>query len=75
MRELVGQTFAVAGGRYRVVDVRRMSGETMVYAEDAGRANAGLTQAGPAALGKLQRTAFHYGDIAGLLITPDNLSE
>ena len=33
MRELLGRTFSVAEGEYRVVDVRQLSGEVMVYAE------------------------------------------
>ena len=34
MQELLGRTFSVGEGRYRVVDVRRMSGEAMIYAEE-----------------------------------------
>ena len=34
MQELVGMTFTVGDGQYRVVDVRQLSGELMVYAEE-----------------------------------------
>jgi hypothetical protein len=56
MQELLGRTFSVGDGEYRVVDVRRMSGELMVYAETV----AGRT----AQPRKPKRAAFHYGDIA-----------
>lgn len=65
MQELLGQTFAVASGKYRVVDVRRLNGETLVYAENL--AAAGPRQALPVTSRRPQRTAFHYGDIAELL--------
>ena len=56
MKELLGRTFSVANGRYRVVDVRQLNGEAMVYAEE-------LETQRP----KPQRMAFHYADIADLV--------
>ena len=61
MQDLVGKTFTVGDGEYRVVDVRQLSGEVMVYAEE-------LAQNGQdAEARKPRRAAFHYGDIAGHL--------
>ena len=60
MQELLGRTFSVGDGAYRVVDVRRLSGELMVYAEEADSRE----HAGPNASRKPRRAAFHYGDIA-----------
>ena len=48
---LVGQTLAVEERQYRIVDVRRVGGETMVYAEPVAEAK------GPG------RAAFRYADI------------
>lgn len=59
MQELLGQTFVVANGRYRVVDVRRTNGEALVFAEEIEHKDDELR--------KPHRTAFHYGDIVGLL--------
>lgn len=64
MNDLVGKSFSVGDGEYRVVDVRRMNGESMVYAEATKRS--ARTPRQP------QRMAFHYGDIAQLLATVDN---
>ncbi|MCZ6459996.1 MAG: hypothetical protein O6766_11630 [Gammaproteobacteria bacterium] len=61
MQELVGQTFSLADGRYKVVDVRQLSGEAMVYAEEIGRDTKKSSNRRP------RRAAFHYGDIAELL--------
>ena len=33
MQDILGRTFSVGDGEYRVVDVRQLSGEVMVYAE------------------------------------------
>ncbi|MEM8767967.1 MAG: hypothetical protein AAGE43_11010 [Pseudomonadota bacterium] len=60
MQELLGRTFSVGDGAYRVVDVRHLSGELMVYAEEAGSSTGGQTEAGK----RPRRAAFHYGDIA-----------
>jgi len=66
MQELLGRTFSVGDGEYRVVDVRRMSGELMVYAEslarDAGRTADRLSSG--ADFRRPLKAAFHYGDIA-----------
>ena len=61
MQDLLGRTFSVGEGEYRVVDVRQLSGELMVYAEETGD--------GPAAgeHRKPLKAAFHYGDIASRL--------
>ena len=60
MREnLMGRTFSVGEGEYRVVDVRHLSGEVMIYAES--------TTDGVAAGHRPRRAAFHYGDIASRL--------
>jgi hypothetical protein len=56
MQELLGRTFSVGNGEYRVVDVRQLSGEVMVYAEEL--TNPVEDQRRP------RRAAFHYGDIA-----------
>jgi hypothetical protein len=64
MRHLVGRSFAVADGRYRIVDVRQLGGDALVYAEavlPAGRTPNQRTAAAPA------RAAFHYQDIVALL--------
>lgn len=64
MNDLVGKSFSVGDGEYRVVDVRRMNGESMVYAE-ATKPSAQMPR-------QPQRMAFHYGDIARLLSEVDN---
>ena len=66
MRELLGRTFSVGEGEYRVVDVRRLSGEVMVYAEP--------TSAGRDTARRPRRAAFHYGDIASRLDEGSRLS-
>lgn len=63
MQDILGQTFSVGDGEYRVVDVRQLSGEVMVYAEPTT-----LDSADQATATKMpRRAAFHYGDIAGRL--------
>lgn len=63
MKHLVGRIFSLADGDYRIVDVQRLGGDALVYAEQqTGRADASGDDAGPA-----PRSAFHYGDIAELL--------
>ncbi len=64
MRELLGRTFSVAESEYRVVDVRQLSGEVMVYAEPTSEE--GNTDRRP------RRAAFHYGDIASRLEASSN---
>jgi len=66
MRELLGRTFSVGEGEYRVVDVRRLSGEVMVYAESTS-ADRGTPR-------RPRRAAFHYGDIASRLDEGGRLS-
>lgn len=64
MKNLVGRSFSLAEGRYRIVDVRRLSGDALVYAERVDVAIAGPVPPAPLAA---HRTAFRYGDIAALL--------
>jgi hypothetical protein len=59
MQELLGRKFSVGEGEYRVVDVRQLSGELMVYVEETGNEAADPK--------KPRRAAFHYGDIAARL--------
>ena len=59
MQEILGRTFSVGDGEYRVVDVRQLSGEVMVYAEQTA---AEVTEDR-----RPRRAAFHYGDIAARL--------
>jgi len=70
MRDLVGQCFNLADGRYRIVDVRQLGGDAMVYAEllEPGGSSEGTAEPGrPAAAGRPGRTAFHFADIASML--------
>jgi len=62
MNDLVGKVFSLADGRYRIVDVRRMSGDALVYAEREDRTT-DRSRGGP----RSGRMAFHYGDIARFL--------
>ena len=61
MQDLLGRRFSVGEGEYRVVDVRQLSGELMVYAEATGEEPAAGAPRKP------RKAAFHYGDIAGRL--------
>ena len=72
MKNLVGQSFSLAEGRYRIVDVRRLGGDALVYAErvESGCAAGTGGRRGPRSPG---RTAFHYGDIARYLETGNAL--
>ena len=58
MQDLLGRIFSVGDGKYRVVDVRHLSGALMIYAELAADV---VKVRGP------KRAAFHYGDIAARL--------
>lgn len=63
MQDLVGQVFSLAEGRYRIVDVRNLAGESMVYAEklqDVQEHQRNLPR----------RAAFHYNDIAEFISRP-----
>jgi len=59
MQDILGRTFSVGDGEYRVVDVRQLSGEVMVYAEQTAEE---VTEDR-----RPRRAAFHYGDIAARL--------
>jgi hypothetical protein len=66
MNNLVGRIFSLADGRYRIVDVQRLSGDALVYAEREELA----CGASPVPSGGAKppgRMAFHYGDIARYL--------
>ena len=64
-QKLVGRTFVVGDGEYRVVDVRQLSGELMVYAEELDQT---LDQDKVVSQErKPRRAAFHYGDIASYI--------
>jgi len=56
MQDLVGQCFSLAEGRYRIVDVRNIAGESMVYAEK-------LQERKEPHRRLPNRAAFHYNDI------------
>jgi hypothetical protein len=56
MRDLVGQCFSLAEGRYRIVDVRNIAGESMIYAEK-------LQEVEEPQRSLPRRAAFHYHDI------------
>lgn len=60
MQQLVGKVFSIGNGQYRVVDVRQLSGESMVYAETMDATDSALPASRP------RRAAFHYSDIANL---------
>lgn len=71
MRDLIGQSFPLADRVYRIVDVRQVAGDAMIYAEPAdaappspAAARSGTAAAGPA---RAARAAFHYRDIAAHL--------
>jgi hypothetical protein len=64
MQDLVGQCFSLADQQYRIVDVRFVGSDSMVYAEKAETAHpkaVSTHRKGP------QRAAFHYDDIAPYL--------
>ena len=71
MRYLIGQSFPLADRVYRIVDVRQVAGDAMIYAEpvaDTGdTAPARLGQLPPAGPARAARAAFHYRDIAAHL--------
>jgi hypothetical protein len=58
MKHLLGRDFSVAEGRYRIVDVRQVGRDALVYAEPLERHDGAA---------KPVRAAFHYKDIANLL--------
>ena len=63
MQELVGQCFSLADEQYRIVDVRFVGSDSMVYAERAeAQSGAAVAQSR-----RPQRAAFHYADIAPYL--------
>ena len=75
MKDLVGTCFSVADGRYRIVDVRQMGGDAMVYAEPVPAENAAASDAQDEGAGSARpaapnRAAFHYADIASILDVP-----
>ena len=71
MRNLIGQSFPLADRVYRIVDVRQVAGDAMIYAEPVVEAAPapGRTAGQPVAAGPARgaRAAFHYRDIAAHL--------
>jgi uncharacterized protein (UPF0179 family) len=67
MRNLVGRCFSLADGRYRIVDVRQMGGDAMVYAEPMSAED---PDSMPSAAAAPNRAAFHFTDIAAMLEAP-----
>jgi hypothetical protein len=65
MKNLVGKSFSLAEVRYRIVDVQRLGGDALIYAEQVG--SRGSAPGPHVPVRKAGRTAFHYRDIAGLL--------
>lgn len=62
MRHLIGKSFPLADRVYRIVDVRQVAGDAMIYAEPVGGAE---SRAVPA---RAARAAFHYRDIEAHLV-------
>jgi uncharacterized protein (UPF0179 family) len=60
MQDLVGQCFSLAEGSYRIVDVRNIAGESMIYAEKLQEVREHQPRAP-------LRAAFHYSDIVQYL--------
>jgi hypothetical protein len=73
MRDLIGQNFPLADRVYRIVDVRQVAGDAMIYAEPVGSAApAGDPASGTPRLAeplRAARAAFHYRDIVEHLPT------
>jgi hypothetical protein len=64
LENLVGRSFLLADVRYRIVDVRRLERDALIYAEHVEV----RTAPGPhAPVRTPARAAFHYRDIAALL--------
>jgi hypothetical protein len=75
MKNLVGRCFSLADGRYRIVDVRQLGGDAMVYAEplpseETSEETSEHAGAGPAGRAAPNRAAFHFADIAAILDAP-----
>lgn len=68
MKHLVGRIFTIGDGAFRVVDVQRLGGDALVYAEaqPPSATRRGETPRDEEALPPA-RMAFHYGDIAEAL--------
>ena len=70
MKDLVGQCFNLADGRYRIVDIRQLGGDAMVYAElleAGGSSDSAMGAASARVSARPGRTAFHFADIAAML--------
>jgi len=68
---LVGRCFSLADGRYRIVDVRQLGGDAMVYAEPLpSKETSEYRGARPAGQAAPNRAAFHIADIAAILDAP-----
>lgn len=64
MKHLLGACFAIGDRRYRIVDVRSLGGDALVYAE---REDTAAHEPARAGRRLPERTAFRYGDIAAFL--------
>ena len=58
MQELIGKQFSLAQDQYLITDVRNIGGEFMVYAKASA----------DSAVARISRRAFHYSDIAHLVL-------
>ena len=58
MQDLIGKQFSLEQDSFRIVDVRNFSGSCMVYAQHAK----------PDAANEAARRAFHFEDIAHLIV-------
>jgi hypothetical protein len=65
MKNLVGRSFSLAESCYRIVDVRQVGVDALVYAEPVLLAEPPSRQ--PPHAAQRVRAAFHYRDIAALL--------
>jgi len=67
MRHLIGQSFPLADRVYRIVDVRQVAGDAMIYAEPVAAGQPATGQPLAAGPQRGARAAFHYRDIAAHL--------
>jgi len=68
MRDLIGKSFPLADRFYRIVDVRQVAGDALIYAEPMQAETAQAVRETGQPLGASRapsaRAAFHYRDIA-----------
>jgi hypothetical protein len=68
MQDLVGQCFSLAEVRYRIVDVRNIAGESMIYAEKLQEVREHQPRSP-------LRAAFHYSDILEYLASSQSAQQ